>query len=157
MSAGAAPARATTLGPVTSLAAARAHARALPFADDADDVLGMMADIWPVHVAAGPVHAPALDVDAILVVTGDLIVDGLIADVPSDHGAMLMVLGDLRGRSVAAVSPSWWRWNSTSPYPARARSARRSRKYGRYSSPGKKKPWRGGRPWLSRYGAHSAG
>lgn len=88
-----------------TLADARALVRGCVFEDDAADVLGMMADIWPLRVADDALHLATLDVDRILVVRGDLTVDGLVADVPSDHGAMLVVLGNLTCRDLIFHGP----------------------------------------------------
>lgn len=95
----------STIGRAATLAEARAMVKGTPFEDDADDVLGMMADIWPVRIVEGSLTQAALDVDAVVVVRGDVVIEGLLADVPSDHGAMVVVLGDLSARDVIFHGP----------------------------------------------------
>lgn len=95
----------SNLGRAATLAEARSLVSGTPFAEDAADVLGMMADLWPVRIVDGPLSADALDVDAVLVVRGDVDVKGCLGDVPSDHGAMLVVLGDLSTHDLVFHGP----------------------------------------------------
>jgi hypothetical protein len=64
--------------------------KTVPFGEQTADVLSMMADIWPTRIVDEPFRAPSLEVGCILVVRGDLVVEGILCDEPSDDGAMLV-------------------------------------------------------------------
>lgn len=76
--------------------------RLFAFAEDAVSYVDMLADVLPVVVHEGSRVLDAAVLESIDVFTGDLTVRGILdaKSMPGNYGAMLIVLGDLRTRSI---------------------------------------------------------
>lgn len=76
-----------------------------PFAAEAAATLESMADVLPMRVHGEGLHVDTLLVEDIVLVRGDLKVDGLLEGAPAAHGTLLVVIGNVEAEDVIFYGP----------------------------------------------------